>query len=52
MFVAANASIQPPSTVAVVEGPKKGRKFDCKIIAPEARISARQEEINHESYTQ
>jgi hypothetical protein len=52
MFVAANASIQQPPTVAAVEGPKKGRKFDFKIIAPEAIISLKPEEINHESYTQ
>jgi hypothetical protein len=52
MFVAPNASMQPPSSVAAVEGPKKARKFDFKIIAPEATISARPEEINHESYTQ
>lgn len=52
MFVAPNASMQPPSSVAAVEGHKKARKFDFKISAPEATISVRPEEINLESYTQ
>jgi hypothetical protein len=49
MFVAPNTNMQPPPSVAAVEGHKKGRKFDFKIIAPEATISIRPEESNHES---
>jgi hypothetical protein len=45
-------SMQPPPSVAAVEGDRKGRKFDFKISAPEVTCSVRPEESNHESYTQ